>query len=70
MKIRIYGGRIGFGEEWEEEFEIDFDTTEEEIQYLANDMSADFMEYELEDHSDVYDYWTEWELLEDGWEGE
>lgn len=65
MKIRIYGGRIGFGEEWEQEFNIDSDMTEHEISYLASEMSADFMEYELEDYNDIYDYWYEWEILEE-----
>ena len=67
MKIRIYGGRVGFGTEWEQEFDIDADTTEKEIDYLAGHMSADFMEYDLEDHADMYDYWYEWEILEGDW---
>jgi hypothetical protein len=67
MKIRIYGGRVGFGTEWEDEFEVDSDTTEKEIDYLAGEMSGDFMEYTLEDHADMYDYWYEWEILEGEW---
>ena len=63
MKIKIYGGRVGFGIEWEEEFEVDSDMTPKEIDYLAGEMSADFMEYELEDHEDIYDYWYEWEEI-------
>lgn len=65
MKVEIYGGRVGFGEEWREEFEVDADITPKELNYLANDMSGDFMEYTLEDHSDVYDFWCEWEIIEE-----
>ena len=69
MRIRIYGGRVGFGTEWEQEFDVDADTTEKEIDYLAGDMSADFMEYEIDDgRKDMYDYWYEWEILEGEWE--
>ena len=63
-RIRIYGGRVGFGVEWEQEFEIDADTTKSDLDYLAGDLSADFMEYEVDDgYNDMYDYWYEWEVL-------
>lgn len=65
MKVRIYGGRVGFGMEWEEEVVIDSDTTQEDIAHLAKEFSADFMEYDLEDHEDAYDYWYDWETIEE-----
>ena len=64
MKVRIYGGRVGFGQEWEEEFEVDSDMTDRELDYLAGEMSADFMEYEIDGgRNDMYDYWYEWSVI-------
>ena len=66
MKVEIYGGRIGFGEEWREEFIFDADSTEEDIENVAGGLSADFMDYTLEADVDQYDYWYDWEVLEGG----
>jgi hypothetical protein len=63
MKVRIYGGRVGFGEEWSEEFVFDCDSTERDIEIVAAGLSDDFMVYELEEEADLYDYWYEWEVL-------
>ena len=60
MYIHFYGGRVGFGEEWEEDFVFDADTTEIEIESIARGLSEDFMLYCLEDSDDLYDYWYEW----------
>ena len=60
MYIHFYGGRVGFGEEWEEDFIFDADTTEEDIESAARGLSEDFMLYCLEDNDDLYDYWYEW----------
>lgn len=65
MKVRIYGGRVGFGQEWEEEFTFDCDTTEVDIENVARGLSDDFMDYVLEDEDDMYDYWYEWEIVEE-----
>lgn len=67
MKIRIYGGRVGFGIEWEEEFIFDCDATETDIDGVAEGLSADFMDYVLIDSADGYDFWYDWELLEGEW---
>lgn len=64
MKVEIYGGRAGFGEEWREEFIFDVDSTEEDIECVAGGLSADFMDYTLEDDVDQYDYWYDWEITE------
>ena len=61
--IKIYGGRVGFGEEWEEDFSFDCDSTEEDIDSIARGLSEDFMYYILEDEEDAYDYWYEWEEI-------
>lgn len=66
MKVEIYGGRVGFGEEWREEFIFDVDGTEEDIECVAGGLSADFMDYTLEDDVDQYDYWYDWEVTEGG----
>lgn len=66
MKVEIYGGRVGFDEEWREEFIFDADSTEEDINYIADGLSADFMNYTLEDDVDQYDYWYDWEVTEGG----
>ena len=66
MKVKIYGGRVGFGTEWEEEFIFDCDSTEEDIENVASGLSADFMDYTLEADVDQYDYWYDWEVLEGG----
>lgn len=63
MKVRIYGGRVGFGIEWEEEFVFDCDSTERDIEIVAAGLSDDFMTYILEEEADLYDYWYEWEVL-------
>lgn len=68
MKVRFYGGRVGFGIEWEEEFIFDSDSTEMDIENIGDDLSADFMDYVLVDSADGYDFWYEWELLEGDWE--
>ena len=66
MKIKIYGGRVGFGTEWEEEFIFDADSTEEDVECVASGLSADFMDYTLEADIDQYDYWYDWEVIEGG----
>ena len=66
MKVEIYGGRVGFGEEWHEEFIFDADSTEEDIECVATGLSADFMDYTLEGDLDQYDYWYDWEVTEGG----
>lgn len=66
MKVQIYGGRVGYGEEWREEFLFDADSTEEDIDYIADGLSADFMDYTLEGDIDQYDYWYDWEVTEGG----
>lgn len=66
MKVKIYGGRVGFGTEWEEEFIFDVDSTYEDIEGVAGGLSADFTDYTLEDDLDQYDYWYDWEVLEGG----
>ena len=65
MGVRIYGGRVGFGTEWEEEFVFDADSTEEDIECVAQGLSADFMDYTLEDDTDQYDYWYDWDIMEE-----
>ena len=65
MKIRIYGGRVGFGEEWEEEFVFDSDSTEDDVENVGEGCSADFMDYILVDASDNFDFWYEWEIIEE-----
>ena len=68
MKVRFYGGRVGFGIEWEEEFVFDADSTEDDIENVGEGCSADFMDYVLTDSADKYDFWYEWELLEGDWD--
>lgn len=65
MKVRIYGGRVGFGEEWEEEFIFDPDSTEDDIENVGEGCSADFMDYILVDAFDSCDFWYEWEIIEE-----
>lgn len=67
MKINFYGGRVGFGIEWEEEFIFDADSTETDIENVGEGLMADFMDYVLVDSADGYDFWYEWELLEGEW---
>ena len=64
MKVKVYGGRVGFGVEWEEEFVFDSDATSEEIDFVASGVSSDFMDYILEDDTDQWDYWYDWEPIE------
>lgn len=70
MKVKIYGGRVGFGVEWEEEFIFDFDSTEDDIENVGEGCSADFMDYVLTDAADNFDFWYEWELIEGEWKWE
>ena len=67
MTIRFYGGRVGFGIEWEEELVFDADSTEMDIENVGEGLMADFMDYVLIDSVDGYDFWYEWELLEGEW---
>lgn len=64
MKVKIFGGRVGFGVEWEEEFVFDSDATSDEIDFVASGVSSDFMAYILEDDTDQWDYWYDWETIE------
>ena len=64
MKVKVYGGRVGFGVEWEEEFVFDSDATSDEIDFVASGVSSDFMDYTLEDDTDQWDYWYDWEPIE------
>ena len=66
MKVEIYGGRVGFGIEWQEEFIFDADSTYEDIECVAGGLSADFMDYTLEGDLDQYDYWYDWAAAEGG----
>ena len=70
MKVRFYGGRVGFGIEWEEEFVFDSDSTEDDIENVGEGCSTDFMDYILADASDNFDFWYEWELMEGEWKWE
>ncbi len=70
MKVRFYGGRVGFGIEWEEEFIFDDDSTEDDIENVGEGCSADFMDYILVDTTDNFDFWYEWELMEGEWKWE
>jgi len=70
MKVRFYGGRVGFGIEWEEEFIFDSDSTEDDIENVGEGYSADFMDYVLVDAADNFDFWYEWELIEGEWKWE
>lgn len=67
MKVKIYGGRVGFGIEWEEEFIFDSDSTEDDIENVGEECSANFMDYVLADAADNFDFWYEWELIEGEW---
>lgn len=66
MKVEIYGGRVGYGEDWREEFLFDDDSTEQDIETVAEDFSADFMDYVLADAEDGCDFWYDWEVTEGG----
>lgn len=70
MKVKFYGGRVGFGIEWEEEFIFDDDSTEDDIENVGEGCSADFMDYILVDAADNFDFWYEWELMEGEWKWE
>jgi len=61
MKIIIYGGRVGQGTEWSEEFDFNEDSTIEDINYFACGLSEDFIEETLAYAPDMYDFWYEWE---------
>ena len=62
MKVKIYGGRVGYGIEWDEEFLFDPDSTDEDIETVAEGLQADFMDYVLTDSYDDCDFWYEWEV--------
>ena len=64
MRVRVYGGRSGWGEEWEEEFELDSDTTKEDIKSMAQGLSEDFIDF-LDGDIGGYDCWYDWDVMED-----
>ena len=66
MKVEIYGGRVGYGEDWREEFLFDDDSTEQDIETVAEGLSADFIDYVLADAEDSCDFWYDWEVTEGG----
>lgn len=65
MKVKVFGGRVGFDVEWEEEFVFDSDATYNEIDFVASGVSSDFMTYILGDDADQWDYWYGWEPVEE-----
>lgn len=64
MKVKVYGGREGKGIEWEEEFELDSDITDTDLEFMARGLSEDFMIYNDVD-TGKYNCWYKWEVTED-----
>lgn len=68
MKVRIYGGRSGYGTEWDWTYTFDCDTTPADVELFAQGLSDDFADEVEADYpyAGAWDYWYEWEILEGG----
>ena len=65
MKVVFYGGRDGYGQEWEWTFTFDCDTTPTDIETIAQELCDDFQDEVEADYpyAGAWDYWYAWKVV-------